>query len=106
MERNDISSLWSKAKFTPPSVNYAVNSKNGDTYLVIEDDSTIYRLINKTGQIYVIAGFRCDKVSISTFRNGEPFYSITDPVLHFVMCSKIDSSRDRFAIDYLINRFL
>ena len=105
-DENDITRLWSEANFTPPSVNYAVNSRNGDTYLVIEDDSTIYRLINRAGQIYVIAGFRCDRVSLKEFRNGEPFYSINEPVLHFVMCSKIDSSRDRFAIDSLIGTFL
>lgn len=105
-KRDEITKLWREANFTPPNVNYAVNSLNGDTYLVIEDDSTIYRLINSSGQIYVIAGFRCDRISSKEFRNGEPFYSIKVPVLHFVMCSKIDSSRDRFAIDSLINTFL
>jgi hypothetical protein len=97
---------WKQGNFTPPSISYAVNAKNGDTYLVLEDDSTIYRLINKFGQIYVIAAFRCDVVSLPTFMNGTSFYSIHDPVLHIVMCSKIDSSRDRFAIDNLITRFL
>lgn len=97
---------WKQANFPPPSIFYAVNAKNGDTYLVLEDDSTIYRLINKLGQIYVIASFRCDIVSLPTFMNGTSFYSIHDPVLHTVMCSKVESSRDRFAVNNLTIRFL
>ena len=88
-----------------PEVYYAVNSKNGDTYLVIEDNSSIYRLMNKAGQIYVIAGFRCEKVSSSKFLSNTPFYSIRDPILHPVTCSKLESSRDKFVLE-LLSKYL
>lgn len=91
--------LWKKAGFQPPNVSYAVNSQNGDTFLVIEDDSTIYRLINKDGLIYVIAGFRLEKTRDKNFLNGTPFYNIKDPVLHIVLCSKVESEKDRYAIE-------
>ena len=97
--------VWLESDFQPPNVFYAVNAKTGDKFLIIEDDSSIYRLINKAGQIYVVAGFRCEKIIVRDFLNGTPFYSIRDPVLHTVMCSKIDSNRDRFVIDHLL-RFL
>ena len=90
--------LWEKGGFESPNVSYAVNSQNGDTYLVIEDNSTIYRLINKEGLIYVIAGFRLKKTRSKDFLNGTPFYNIKDPVLHIVLCSKVDE-RDRYAIE-------
>ena len=69
----EIERLWKKGNLKIPKIVIAENAKSGETYLVIEDDSTIYKLINKTGQIYVVAGFRC-KVLIN--ERNERYYSV------------------------------
>lgn len=91
--------IWKEAGFDAPKVSYAVNPNNGDTFLVIEDNSTIYRLVNSSGIIYVIAKFRCKKVTDPDFMDGTPYYNIEDPIMHVVLCSKIDSDKDKFAIE-------
>lgn len=97
--------LWKDSGFETPSVFYAVNAKSGETYLVIDDNSTIIRLLNKDGNIYVIAGFRCKKHFSSKFLNGTPFYSCED-ILHPITCSKIDSLKDKFVLEKLRNIYL
>ena len=96
---------WEKSGFESPEVFYAVNSQNGESFLVIEDDSTIYRLMNNNGQVYVIADFRCKKYSSKEFLNGTPFYSCEDR-MHPISCSKIESAKDRFVFDKLRTKYL
>ena len=97
---------WREGGFEPPKVLYAVNPNTGETYLVIEDDSTIYKIISSDGIIYMIAAFRCSQSSDPNFLNGTSFYTIDDPILHVVMCSKIESDKDRYAHEYLIKKYL
>ena len=59
-----VRQLWSRAvfraKFTPPTVLYAFN-KAGERFIVISDNSTIYRIMNRQGQVFMVAHFRCTK---------------------------------------------
>lgn len=89
---------WQTSGFNIPKVLYAVNKKSGETYLVIEDDSTIFRFINKQGQIYVVAAFRCSKNSSPQFLNGTPFYTCDD-ILHPITCSKLENPKDKFVVE-------
>lgn len=83
-----LESQWKKSGMNPPKVMRAA-SNSGEKYLVIEDDSTIFKLINKSGQIYVVAGFRCKLNKIGNE------YLCGDPI-HPISCSKIDNPRERF----------
>ena len=91
---------WKESGFSIPKVLYAVNSKSGETYLVVEDDSTIFKLMNKTGQFYMIAGFRCQVFSSPEFLNNTPFYSCEN-VMHPISCSKIEIPKDKFVYEKL-----
>jgi hypothetical protein len=84
----NIANEWKKSGFTAPKVMTAYNN-SGEKFIVIEDDTTIIKLINKNGQIYVVAAFRCqyDKT-----RNA---YLCGDPI-HPISCSKIDNPKERF----------
>jgi len=83
----NIENEWKKSKLQPPKILRAQNN-SGEKYLVIEDDSTIFKLINKSGQIYVVAAFRCQIIQNKYYLCGDP--------IHPISCSKIDNPRERF----------
>lgn len=95
----DIKKAWKQADRESPAVNYAFDPQTGELFVVVEDNSTIYRIVNNTGTIYVVAGFRCSRASDPDFLNGTAYYNIDDPVLHVVLCSTVSSNRDQFAIN-------
>jgi len=96
MEKDDpIRDIWIKGKLDPPSVTLALNKETNQSYIVIEDDSTIIRLMNSRGHIYVVAKFRCE---ILTDSNGTVYYYCSEPI-HPITCSKIEGNRDRYVLD-------
>ena len=105
MQKSTIKTDWQKGGFVSPTVNYAVSS-TGESFLVIEDDSTIFKLVNKEGHIYMIAGFRCQKTASPQFLNSMPFYTIKDNILHPILCSKLESPKDQYAVSRMIKTHL
>lgn len=92
-----IRQLWSQAKFTstftPPNILYAFN-KNNERFIVISDNSSVYRLMNSRGQVFMIAHFRCVKDP------SNQFYRCDDP-MHIVSCTKYDLEADTYANDVI-----
>lgn len=83
---------WEKSGFKKPKVLIAVNVNSGEKFIVVEDDSTIYKLMNRTGHIFVVAKFRC---SLQHDKTGS-YYSCSDP-MHPISCSKLEHPREKFA---------
>ena len=93
-----IRSIWKQGKFktsfTPPKVLYAFN-KSDERFIVIDDHSTIFRVMNKQGQVFMVAHFRC------LLDNSGKFYTCDDP-MHIVSCTKYTSEIDQYAHDYIL----
>ena len=90
---------WKKSGFKAPKVLLAINENSGENFIVVEDDSTIFKLLNKTGHIFVVAGFRC---KLEQDKNGS-YYSCSDP-MHPISCSKLEHPKEKFAeslLEYL-----
>lgn len=92
---------WRTNRLEPPKIGHAINEKSGEKFLVISDKSTIVKMINRNGNIYMVASFRCD-VKSNTLGN---YYSCKEP-LHLVSCSKLDDPKDVFARDVLVKKYL
>ena len=75
-----------------PKVFLAENEKSKEKYIVVDDHSTIIRMVGRNGQVYMVAGFRCET---KKGPNG-PYYSCKEPI-HVIGCSKLDDPRDVFA---------
>ena len=88
-----IRQLWQQAKFnTPfitPKILYGYDSNN-EKYIVINDYSSIYRLMNARGQVYMVANFRCKP----DVRNE--YYKCEEP-LHIVSCTKYGLDEETYA---------
>ena len=93
---DEIKELWNIKKLAAPNITQALNKEGNEHFIVIDDDSTIIRMMNSKGQIYVVAGFRC---KILTSRDGRKYYSCDEP-LHPVTC-KIENIRDRFVLEHI-----
>jgi len=92
-----IRQIWSRAQFpnfSPPNVLYAF-TQNGDKYIVISDNSTIYRLMNEQGQSFMVAHFRCVKDP-----KGQ-YYTCSEP-LHIISCTKNKENEDQYAFERII----
>jgi len=92
-----IRQLWTQAKFrtqfVPPKVLYAFN-KNGEKFIVIEDNRTIFRVMNNQGQVYLIANIRCKLHESGT-------YYICDEPFHIISCKKHETDIDQYASDVI-----
>ena len=93
----DFKSIWKSGKNTPPKIGFGVSTDSGEQFIVLEDDSTVIRLMNKKGQIFVVAAFRCQQ---QTSADGRKYYSCDSPI-HPVTCSKLVNDRDIFALKKL-----
>ena len=87
-----IKQIWQAGKLEPPKVSLALEKESSQQFIVIDDNSTIVRLMNQTGQVYLVAGFRCEKL---TDKKGMTYYSCGLP-MHPVTC-KLEGTRDLFA---------
>lgn len=94
---NPVRQLWSQAKFrtqfTPPNILYAFN-KTGERFIVINDHSTIYRIMNSQGQVFMVADFRCVK------EPNNQYYTCDDP-MHIISCTKYTTDQDQYANDVI-----
>ena len=92
-----IRQLWSQAKFgsafDPPKILYAYN-KTGEKYIVISDDSTIHRIMNGRGQVFMVAHFRCVPDA------NNKYYTCDDP-MHIISCTKYTADEDQYANDVI-----
>lgn len=88
-----IRQLWNQAKFrtqfTPPNILYAVN-KRGERFIVIDDHRTIFKIMNKQGQVFVIAHFRCVK-------DPSNQQYICDEPMHIISCTKPETEVEQYA---------
>ena len=95
---DSIRQLWSQAKFrtefTPPKVLYAFN-KNREQFIVINDHSTIHRVMNSQGQVFMVAHFRCK------LDPTKKYYTCDDP-MHIISCTKYSSDEDKYAHDVIL----
>ena len=94
---DQVRQLWSQARFnTPfvlPNVLYAYDSNN-EKFIVISDNTTIYRIMNNRGQVFMIANFRCTKDASGQFyRCGEP--------MHIISCTKYSAEDEQYANDVI-----
>lgn len=92
-----ITNMWKKAGYNPPKITSGLNGETGEQFLVLEDDSTIIRLMDKNGNIFVVAAFRC---TVNKSADGRKYYLCGNP-MHPVTCSKLENPRDKFALDQL-----
>jgi len=93
-----IRQLWSQAKFKtkfqPPKVLHAFN-KTRERFIVINDHSTIFRLMNSQGQVFMVAHFRC-KLEPS----GQ--YYLCDEPMHIISCTTYTADEDQYAHDKIL----
>lgn len=94
---DSIRQLWSQATFNTsfvvPTVLYAFDNNN-ERFIVISDNTTIYRVMNNKGQVFMIANFRCVKDARGQFyRCGEP--------MHIISCTKYSSEEEQYAYDVI-----
>lgn len=93
-----VRQLWSqavfKSKIVPPKILYATNA-SGENFIVLEDHGTIFRIMNKQGQVFMVAGFRC------TVDPMTKTYICNNP-LHIVSCTKYNNEVDRYAHDVIL----
>ncbi len=90
---------WKKRNLKAPRVLRAFNVNSKEKFLVVDDDSSIFKLMNKSGQVYVVAGFRCQAVRDET---NQLIYSCTEPI-HPISCSKNENPREKF-VESLISQ--
>jgi hypothetical protein len=94
---NPIQLAWDNAKFkspfTPPTVYHAF-SQNNERFLVISNDSTIFRVMNKQGQVFMVAHFRC-----KLDETGQ-YYVCSNP-MHIVSCTTYKLEEDQYAYDVI-----
>ena len=93
-----VQQLWEQAnfktKFTIFTVLYAFN-KNMERFIVIDNSGSIFRFMNKRGQVFMIAHFRC-KID-STQR-----YYMCDEPMHIVSCSRYTLEPDKYAFEVIL----
>ena len=93
-----IRQLWSQARFrssfTPPNILYAFN-KNNERFIVISDHSSIHRVMNSRGQVFMIAHFRCVP------DNDNKYYRCDNP-MHIISCTKYSMDEDQYANDVIL----
>ena len=82
-----------KGSFVPPTVYHAFNMNN-ERFLVISNTSTIFRLMNKLGQVFMIAHFRC------TLDPTRQYYVCKNP-MHIVSCRTYTLEQDQYAADVI-----
>ena len=92
-----VRQLWNQAKFgssfTPPKTLQAVDG-NGERYIVINDNSTIYRLMNGRGQVFMVAHFRCVP------DENNQYYTCNGP-MHIISCTNYSTEEDQYANDVI-----
>lgn len=79
---DQINLLWQQGGFTPPSVLWAMNM-SGEFYLVISDNATIIRLMNRSGKMYAVAKFRCG------MHPEQELYVCQEPI-HIIGCETLN----------------
>lgn len=95
---DQVRQIWDQANFgtnfVTPNVLYAYN-QSGEKFIVIDDHSTIYRLMNQQGKVFMVAHFRCIKDQQNQhYICGDPF--------HIISCKKYDQDQDQYAYDRII----
>ena len=99
-----IRQLWSQAQFrspfTPPNILYAFN-KNNEKFIVINDHTTIYRIMNSRGQVFMIAHFRCVKAGDDKNNRDNNYYRCDEP-MHIISCTKYSLDEDQYAFDVIL----
>ena len=93
-----VRQLWSQARFrspfNPPNILYAFD-KNNERYIVINDHTSIYRIMNSRGQVFMVAHFRCTK------DKDNKYYICNDPI-HIVSCTKYSLDEEQYANDVIL----
>jgi hypothetical protein len=91
---------WNMTGFQPPQVPVAVNQR-GDKFLVIQDNSSLIKIIDSAAKIYMVSKKNC-KIKID---NNIVYYECSEPT-HLTSCTKPENDREKFAIEVLLNKFL
>ncbi len=93
-----IRELWSQAKFGSPFISpkilYAFN-KTGEKFIVINDNSTIHRIMNERGQVFMVAHFRCKP-------DVDNQHYICDNQMHIISCTKHADQEDQYAKNVIL----
>ncbi len=96
MELNSVRDLWNQAKlrstFRPPKLLYLYNTA-GEKFIVIQDHDTIFRVMNRRGQVFMVAHFRCTQ--------KDDHYRCDGPI-HIISCTKYDTEEDQYAFDKIL----
>ena len=94
---DQVRELWSQTNFgspfVVPKILYAFN-KTGEKFIVINDNSSIHRLMNGRGQVFMVAHFRC-------VPDANNQYYICDDPMHIISCTKYTTEEDRYASDVI-----
>lgn len=92
---NQIRQYWVDNGFQPPQVPLLYHLKSKQLFIVIDDFTTIFRLMDSLGNIYGMAQMRCGvNLNTSTYECNGPMYILT--------CRY--NERDRFALDNIAPR--
>lgn len=85
-----IRQFWLTNGFQPPTTPLLFHQKTQQLFLVIDDSTTIFRLMDSLGNIFGMAKMRCAvNPDTQTYECDGPMYILT--------CRY--NSRDRFALD-------
>ena len=95
-----IKTIWIQGGYQSPNITLAVSKRTGEQYIVVDDSTTITRLMNLAGQIYMVASFRCQPTRDQT---GREYYTCGDPI-HPNFCSGYTRQSYRFVADNILPR--
>ena len=96
-----IKKVWTDGGYEAPNIIMGINESSKEKYIVIKDDSSIYRMMNFKGEVYMIAGFKCKVVKDD---NGLEYYECTDS-FHPISCSSYTNKKDAYGNDNIIPLF-
>ncbi len=92
---NQIRQYWLNNNFQPPTAPLLFHIKTRQLFLVIDDSTTIFRLMDSLGNIFGMAAMRCAlNPDTQTYECDGPMYILT--------CRY--NPRDRFALDNIAPR--
>lgn len=86
---NEMRRLWQNGNITPPKILFAFDNAK-ERYIVLKDNSTIFRIMNSKGKVYMVANFRCRI-------EGNGTYYVCDDPLHIVSCRGYTNELDKYA---------
>lgn len=91
MTTAEIQDIWRDAKLTPPTHSLLLDAASNELFIVIDDTSTVYRLMDQFGNVVGVVPQSCS-VANGTYQCQGQFFPIRTHL----------QPRDQFALDNIL----